>query len=112
MHLDNLYYSVLAQMERGEAVPLDDLAALAEGGYVLPTEAQCDEEDEGEEVSPNEVTVSFADYTTGALVDVTVDSDGDFWITDGDLSEILLSPAGAMRLAEILADALAAEEVA
>jgi hypothetical protein len=122
VNLDHLYQDVVARLEGGLWVSLDDLVKLDAAGYVLPLEGGCeedcpdcaDEAEEEEEVSPNEVTVSFFDYAHDTAVDVVVDMDGDFIIRepDQDYDGILLSPAGAMRLAEILADALAAEEVA
>jgi hypothetical protein len=109
-------------MARGEPVDLDDAAILETCGYILPSyddEACCDcnlcssaddyyGDDDGEaaEISPNEVTVSFTDFNHDTVVDVLVDSDGDFWLKDDGGSEILLSPAGAERLFEILGEAL------
>lgn len=107
MTLNDLYENVCRDLEAGEYVPADLIANLQDEGYVFPDElfAPKDEEDEADdgEVSPNEVTVSFTDYTHDTLVDVTVDSEGDFWITTEGGA---LSPAGARRLLEILAEAL------
>lgn len=103
--MDRMYDSVLADLKRGEPVAIDEVADLEAAGYVFP---RLDDEDDGDNgLSPNEVTVSFTDYNHDTTVDVLVDLDGDIQLGSPDTEgSILLSPTGAKRLLEILAEVL------
>ena len=104
--LDEVYTDVCARLERGESVQLGLMAELQAYGYVFPNPQ---EDYEMSDLSPVEVTVSFADYTHDTVVEMMVDVDGDFWLKTADQDAddaILLSRFGAERLHELLGTAL------